>query len=222
MTIQSGASAQPSSEVDMLADSGELAAMMAFPNDETARRAYAIYTRCDRAAHLGQFIQLTAEEYFFITSDTDLTRPGIYRRADSAHKQGINAAAPFFWNYQRPQLKPSLTAFYKAAQEYKQQIYSESGQTLKEQFPASDSNRVDRKYFEDLRSEFESVLHFWMAMSVFWSETGHGPNVTDPQQYQAFLVEAERCAEYLGSIAFENRHAPPVDISKLHRVSSSR
>lgn len=199
----------------------ELAALMAFPQDETARRVFAIYVGCDRAASLGQSIQLTVDDYLLITS-ADFTRTEIYRRADIAHKRGINAAAPFSWNYQRPHLKPSLAAFYRACEEYKQQIYAESRQTLKQKFPLSDSNRVDPKYFQDLRPEFESVLHFWMATSVFWDKTGHGPDVTDPHQYQAFLAEAERCADYLASFSFENRHAPPVDISKLIRIPVSR
>lgn len=217
MTIQSGAPSRQSGFVDF----DQLAALMAFPQDEDARRAFALYMSCDRAARLGQSIQLTADDYFLITS-SGLTRPEIYQRAESAHKRGMNAAILFVWmSQQATDSKPSLAKAYRAVEEYKQQVYSEFRQTLKEKFPASDSNRVDRKYFEGLRPEFESVLHFWMAAAVVYNKTGHGPDVADQNQYLAFLAEAERCAEYLGSISFDNRHAPPVDTSKLIRIPVS-
>lgn len=217
MTIPSGTSAQQSSFVD----SDQLAALMAFPDDAAARRAFALYIRHDRAAATGQTVTLSADEYLFLTSSSRTSRPAIYDRAKKSTARGMAAAWPFVDMFQSPpDSKPSLAKAYRKAQEFKQANYAKTKQRLTTVYPDLDSDQVDRKYFEEVRREFASVLHFWMAHLILNAAADRGPDVSDPQKFSAFLLGAARCAEYLASVQYSNRH-PPVDISKLHRISVS-
>ncbi|MDQ7975910.1 hypothetical protein QYH69_01440 [Paraburkholderia sp. SARCC-3016] len=203
---------------DLKVDVDEVAALMAFPSDELARKAFALYIRHDRAAAMGQSVVLSADEYLFLTSCADVSRPEIAQRAKTSTARGMAAAWPFVQMFLAPpDSKPSLAKAYRQAQELKETNYRATKHRLTEIYADLDSDRVDRKYFEEVRREFASVLHLWMAHMITNVATDRGPDVRDPQRLRAFLLGAERCAAYLASLQHANRH-PPVDVSQLHRV----
>ncbi|SOY56028.1 hypothetical protein [Cupriavidus taiwanensis] len=198
----------------------ELAALMAFPDDEAARKAFALYIRCDRLAASSNPVVLLPHEYHFLTSSADVSRPEIQRRARQARTRAQTAAWPFVVKYlAAPGSPPSFAQIYREADELKKTNYKETRKKLSEVFPGIDSERVDRKYFEEIRREFSTVLHLWMAHLIISRATGRAPDPSDSGQLLAFARGAEACAEYLGSIKPENRHEPPVDISALRRFS---
>ncbi|MFM0174138.1 hypothetical protein PQR33_32960 [Paraburkholderia sediminicola] len=204
-------------------ESDQLAAMMAFPNDEPARMAFALYLRLDRTAAQGNSLVLSADEYLFLTNSAEFSRPEIMQRAKKATAKGMAAAWPFVQTFlSAPDSNPSLAKAYREAQEFKDASYAATKLTLTERFADVDSDRVDRKYFEELKREFATVLHFWMAHLIINAATDRGPDPTDTKKFSAFLLGAERCAEYLASISYQNRHAPPVDISQLYRMPIPR
>ncbi|AOL05361.1 hypothetical protein WI95_16385 [Burkholderia contaminans] len=128
------------------------------------------------------------------------------------------AAWPFVDMFQAPaDSKPSLAKAYRKAQEFKRANYADTKKRLTDVYPDLDSDQMDRKYFEDAKREFATVLHFWMAHLIINAATDRGPNASDPQQFVKFLLGAERCAEYLASIRYSNRH-PAIDVTKLHRI----
>ncbi|MFP6557398.1 hypothetical protein WJ542_03505 [Paraburkholderia sp. B3] len=195
---------------------------MGFPNDPAARAAHEIYLRCDDAAARDTAITLSADEYLTITSP-NLSRTDIITRAVHARRAGVAAAFPFVHMYQAsPHSKPSLAKAYRAAAEIKADVYAKTKKTLTEVYPDVHSDRVDRKYFEELRREFEPVLHFWMALSLLVGDLGASPNMRNTETFSRLLADAEKCAEYLASIKFGNRSAPPIDVSKLIRFSATR
>lgn len=200
-------------------DIDALTALICFPRDSEARRAFELYTRFDRTAATGQSIELSADDYYFLTSNDGLSRPALTGRAATARNRGLAAAWPFVRMFLAgTDADATLAAAYREMAELKQKTYAETKQRLTERFPELDSDRVDRKYFEEVRREFASVLHFWMAFIIITVATERGPDLQDPQKLAAFLWGAERCAEYLGTIAHQNRHSPPVDVTKLERI----
>ncbi|MFT4063357.1 hypothetical protein [Paraburkholderia sp.] len=196
-----------------------LQALMGFPNDAAARTAHEIYLRCDEACAGGAPVTLAVDEYLAITS-SGLSRPEIVKRAVQARRAGVAAAFPFVHMYQAaPDSKPSLAKAYRAAAELKADVYKKTRKTLTKAYPDAHSDRVDRKYFEELRREFEPVLHFWMALSIIAEAVEAPPNMHDPDMFRRLLWGAEKCADYLVSIQPSNGSAPPIDGSKLIRFS---
>ncbi|MCW3538959.1 hypothetical protein [Burkholderia cenocepacia] len=196
----------------------DLQALMAFPTDEAARRAFGFYLRHDRAALKGESIGLSADDYLFLTSCAQVSRPEILERVKKATRRGMAAAWPFVDMFQSPaDSKPSLAKAYRKAQEFKQANYADTKKRLTDVYPDLDSDQMERKYFEEVKREFATVLHFWMAHLIINAATDRGPDASDPRQLLKFLLGAERCAEYLASIQYSNRH-PAIDVTKLHRI----
>jgi hypothetical protein len=192
-------------------DAHQLAARMVFPNDDDKRLAYALHMKHGLTASRGLDVILRPEEFLLLTSKPHLSWPELEQSANEATLRGQNAAWPFVEMYiAAPDSNPTLAKMYRKADEVKKDWYREKREAI----------RADRKMFEEMRKEFSTVLHFWMATVITAAATGNGPRLKNDGDLNSFVKTSEACANYLASIVHVNRHAPPVDVSKLHRVNS--